>query len=386
MFKYENPTTSVEIVKAYNYLLERKEKLGSFKFAKQYGKIWSKIERLYKLLNQKQKINLEDDDYEYTDLSISQLLEFNNIFEYTDKKTISRILKSGKSQKQIKEDIIKLFEKIDDEFVNDLSYPNSDRYELEKKYKEFNAKYFNNSLPVNLKLVWNKRIKNKMGLAYAQQDWNGPDLKLIPTKIEMNDKVHLPVEAIDSVLVHEMIHIYNYLHNQKGHGKHFQDVAYDLHTKYPELNLINKRTGNASSFDEEYFKYQHLQKREDFKTFPALLYLYKPTYLSTPLPTKYYRFFITKDTNLKNESKVINMLIENLAKEGLTLGYGVNVYKIEINSPDFIAGIYTDFIDVYRANIGYKSFVINNIVNSEYSHIASKISEATIINMKKGKR
>jgi hypothetical protein len=56
MFNYQNPKTREDIILAYNYLKERREKLGKMDFIKKYGKYWAKISSLYKAVETATKL------------------------------------------------------------------------------------------------------------------------------------------------------------------------------------------------------------------------------------------------------------------------------------------------------------------------------------------
>lgn len=78
---------------------------------------------------------------------------------------------------------------------------------MREKYAKFNHMLFGGKLP-SIRLVINNRLKNAWGRACAKYDFS--NFKMIPTHIEMINKMDCPEEVLCSTLVHEMIHIYDY--------------------------------------------------------------------------------------------------------------------------------------------------------------------------------
>jgi predicted SprT family Zn-dependent metalloprotease len=75
-------------------------------------------------------------------------------------------------------------------------------YNLQKKYKEFNKKVFNNELPDKIPLVYVNKDATWVGQAYNKGN--------IPEKIEINKKhfEDYTTRKKDSLLIHEMLHLW----------------------------------------------------------------------------------------------------------------------------------------------------------------------------------
>lgn len=102
--------------------------------------------------------------------------------------------------------------------------------ELKKLYNEYNKKFFNNSLRVNIKIDGN-HFKSSFVLGEYV-----PHIETI-----FINKNNLPIEALSLILLHEMIHVYNVqvegldpaideIHGQTFHNKRNEINKY---LKYP---------------------------------------------------------------------------------------------------------------------------------------------------------
>ncbi len=100
-------------------------------------------------------------------------------------------------------------------------------YPIQQRYNHFNSLLFNNGLP-QIKLTWNTR-KNQSGVELCKyMVTNGRHVvDENSMEIQLSKLFKRSDEAFDSILVHEMIHIYFYMNNQfkENHGPGFQSMA-----------------------------------------------------------------------------------------------------------------------------------------------------------------
>jgi hypothetical protein len=114
--------------------------------------------------------------------------------------------------------------------IKDLfeSLISSGQYSLDARYHFFNQKLFNNSLP-DVRLSWSND-KNKSGLTTAQST-KGPNntVNVVPgsISIQLSNQFKRSPEIFDSILIHEMIHVYFFANHDfmQGHGSKFKAMA-----------------------------------------------------------------------------------------------------------------------------------------------------------------
>ena len=100
---------------------------------------------------------------------------------------------------------------------------------LNQEYHKFNNKYFDGELPSNLKLKWNK---SKRVSGDARATINQITGVITPTTINISTYFKLDEESFTSTLIHEMIHVWNYVHNRnENHGPFFRAKARELSSK-----------------------------------------------------------------------------------------------------------------------------------------------------------
>lgn len=98
---------------------------------------------------------------------------------------------------------------------------------LQEKYILFNEKYFEGRLPKNIKVLVSKRMTYRAGASYFYKFSDG---SILPLKIVLSEwYVKKFSSEIESVLLHEMIHIKlgNIEHNQE-----FLTIMSELNEKY----------------------------------------------------------------------------------------------------------------------------------------------------------
>lgn len=117
---------------------------------------------------------------------------------------------------------------------------------LETAYNIFNEKFFNNSLPDNLKfLVSNAPRATYMGL--AAYHYNNFTETVTPTYIKLNGSRRMTVHNWLEVILHEIIHILDYQTNPH-HFLHVNRKLYDSHGSW----FLNK----GKEFESEGFNVQ----------------------------------------------------------------------------------------------------------------------------------
>ena len=108
------------------------------------------------------------------------------------------------------------------QYLNETFLLEDQNYDLRKKYLEFNKKYFNNELPLDLSVLWMKRKSENVG---GRTFPKGTRKNIIGVeKIEINQNLNLTSNQLDNVLIHEMIHallFHRRLNPKRSHGKEF---------------------------------------------------------------------------------------------------------------------------------------------------------------------
>ena len=118
---------------------------------------------------------------------------------------------------------------------------------LEKRFKKFNEKYFNNELVVPKFVVGgSKWTAGEFNCKYYTEIEDGIEYatELINLKIYFSKRLIKNSRILDNIMLHEMIHFYGYYMNYdiKGeHGDYFLGMA----------KQINKDGYNIKAFYEE---------------------------------------------------------------------------------------------------------------------------------------
>lgn len=93
---------------------------------------------------------------------------------------------------------------------------------ISELYRQINEELFDGTLPNDLPVVYNYRLRRTLGQAYYRYDRAGEKVNLVPTKIEIRGKHRWTARFLRKVMTHEMCHVWAYQeHNEEGHGKHF---------------------------------------------------------------------------------------------------------------------------------------------------------------------
>lgn len=100
---------------------------------------------------------------------------------------------------------------------------------IKKHYNEFNALMFNNELPNDLTFKISKS-KNTWGFASFKYDY--PNSTIKPTSITISNYYDSPEHVKKNTLIHEMIHIYDYVlnpHHFIRNGRRVSGHTYNAH-------------------------------------------------------------------------------------------------------------------------------------------------------------
>lgn len=89
-----------------------------------------------------------------------------------------------------------------------------------RKYQELNREHFDGSLPEDLPILWNTRLRTTAGQCCCESD--GRTITLL--RIELNPRLLTDDEKIREVLIHEMVHAwFAHVHGRnEGHSPAFQ--------------------------------------------------------------------------------------------------------------------------------------------------------------------
>ncbi|KAG2146512.1 SprT-like family-domain-containing protein [Suillus bovinus] len=103
-------------------------------------------------------------------------------------------------------------------------------------FEELNSTIFNNGLPRETKLNWNKRLLTTAGRAKWHRSRDGVQT----TEIELATKILDCDERIRNTLSHEMCHLASWIINsspKEGHGQIFKAWANKVMVKHPEIEI-----------------------------------------------------------------------------------------------------------------------------------------------------
>ncbi|XP_068103627.1 germ cell nuclear acidic protein [Hyperolius riggenbachi] len=139
--------------------------------------------------------------------------------------------------------------KVHDCFLNDLSCPTSlyvknfkqKKSELSARlYSFYNRTIFDQKLPDNMEILWNKKMRKTAGYCVTGQ-------KKLPTivryaRIELSEKVCDSADRLRDTLIHEICHAATWLINgvRDGHGQYWRFYARKATLVHPELPMVTR--------------------------------------------------------------------------------------------------------------------------------------------------
>lgn len=112
-------------------------------------------------------------------------------------------------------------------------------------FEELNSTIFNNGLPLETKLNWNKRLLTTAGRAKWHRSRDGVQT----TEIELAAKILDCDERIRNTLSHEMCHLACWIINgnpKEGHGQAFKAWANKVMIKRPEIEITTRHNYEIS--------------------------------------------------------------------------------------------------------------------------------------------
>ncbi|KAG1773094.1 SprT-like family-domain-containing protein [Suillus occidentalis] len=112
-------------------------------------------------------------------------------------------------------------------------------------FEELNSAIFNNGLPIETKLNWNKRLLTTAGRAKWHRSRDGVQT----TEIELAAKILDCDERIRNTLSHEMCHLACWIINgnpKEGHGQAFKAWANKVMIKRPEIEITTRHNYEIS--------------------------------------------------------------------------------------------------------------------------------------------
>lgn len=119
-------------------------------------------------------------------------------------------------------------------------------YELKRRYKEFNSKYFYNKLPQSMRIVVNPRFKTVAGqFTFYRKEPYRNNISLATKYIEMYP------EEVDDTLIHEMIHAYLYElgYWKEGHGARFKQEMRRLNNLGCNITIYNENSFSTKKYN-----------------------------------------------------------------------------------------------------------------------------------------
>ncbi|XP_024139929.1 acidic repeat-containing protein isoform X2 [Oryzias melastigma] len=146
-------------------------------------------------------------------------------------------------------------------FLESLSNPASNYSSSFKKNKEeltsklfqlYNSSVFDNKLPVDMSVTWNKKMRKTAGYCVTGQEKGGGSRY---ARIELSEKVCDSADRLRDTLIHELCHAATWLINgvRDGHGAFWKLYARKATVMHPELPMVTR----CHSYDITYkFKYQ----------------------------------------------------------------------------------------------------------------------------------
>ncbi|KAM9741912.1 germ cell nuclear acidic protein isoform 1-T4 [Menidia menidia] len=145
-------------------------------------------------------------------------------------------------------------------FLHSLTNPDSKYGASFKKNKEeltgrlyqlYNTSVFDNKLPSNMSVTWNKKMRKTAGYCITGQERNGGSRY---ARIELSEKVCDSADRLRDTLIHEMCHAATWLINgvRDGHGNFWKLYARKSTVVHPELPMVTR----CHSYDITY-KFQY---------------------------------------------------------------------------------------------------------------------------------
>uniref|UniRef100_A0A3P9NLC5 Germ cell nuclear acidic peptidase n=1 Tax=Poecilia reticulata TaxID=8081 RepID=A0A3P9NLC5_POERE len=145
-------------------------------------------------------------------------------------------------------------------FLESLTVPGSiygsifrkNKEELTSKlYQLYNTSVFDNKLPTNMSVTWNKKMRKTAGYCVTGQEKGGGNRY---ARIELSDKVCDSADRLRDTLIHEMCHAATWLINgvRDGHGNLWRLYARKSTLMHPELPMVTR----CHSYDIKY-KFQY---------------------------------------------------------------------------------------------------------------------------------
>ncbi|XP_072252556.1 germ cell nuclear acidic protein [Leuresthes tenuis] len=119
-------------------------------------------------------------------------------------------------------------------------------------YRLYNTSVFDNKLPINMSVTWNKKMRKTAGYCITGQERNGGSRY---ARIELSEKVCDSADRLRDTLIHEMCHAATWLINgvRDGHGNFWKLYARKATVVHPELPMVTR----CHSYDIKYkFQYQ----------------------------------------------------------------------------------------------------------------------------------
>ncbi|XP_058279226.1 germ cell nuclear acidic protein isoform X2 [Hirundo rustica] len=138
---------------------------------------------------------------------------------------------------------------VPDCFLQDLSNPASPYVKYFKKNKEelaqklyrlFNSTIFEQKLPENMEITWNKKMRKTAGYCVTGQR-GGPEGKRY-ARIELSEKVCDSADRLRDTLIHEVCHAATWLISgvRDGHGRFWRFYANKSAVIHPELPVVTR--------------------------------------------------------------------------------------------------------------------------------------------------
>ncbi|XP_056347522.1 germ cell nuclear acidic protein isoform X2 [Oenanthe melanoleuca] len=138
---------------------------------------------------------------------------------------------------------------VPDCFLQDLSNPAShyvkhfkkNKEELARKlYRLFNTTIFEQKLPEEMEIIWNKKMRKTAGYCVTGQR-EGPERKRY-ARIELSEKVCDSADRLRDTLIHEVCHAATWLiiGVRDGHGRFWRFYANKSAVIHPELPVVTR--------------------------------------------------------------------------------------------------------------------------------------------------
>ncbi|XP_068181449.1 germ cell nuclear acidic protein [Antennarius striatus] len=133
-----------------------------------------------------------------------------------------------------------------------LSFKQKKEELTSKLYQLYNTSVFDNKLPTNMSVTWNKKMRKTAGYCVTGQKQGGGNRY---SRIELSEKVCDSADRLRDTLIHEMCHAATWLINgiRDGHGSIWKLYARKATVAHPELPMVTR----CHTYDIKYkFQYQ----------------------------------------------------------------------------------------------------------------------------------